>query len=164
MTPLAYARNLARLLAPYRGTAALVGALLLVDVVFSAAWPLSFKFLIDRITRAGDPRFLTVVVGALFAAVLVSSLAAVLRDYGYALLGSRVLRDVRRAVFEHLQRMSLAFFQQKRAADLLARFSSDLARSSRRRSPRRSPASSSAPPASSSAPSCSFSSSGAWRP
>ena len=127
MTLVAYARNLARLLAPYRGTAILVGALLGVDVLFSAAWPLSFKYLIDRITRAGDPRFLTVAVAALFGAVLVASLAAVLRDYGYAVLGSRVLRDVRRSVFEHLQKMSLAFFMQKRGADLLARFSSDLA-------------------------------------
>ena len=127
MTPITYARNLARLLSPYRGTAALVGVLLGVDVVFSAAWPLSFKYLIDRITRAGDPRFLTIAVTALFGAVLVASVAAVMRDYGYAVLGSRVLRDVRRAVFGHLQKMSLAFFLQNKEADLLARFSSDLA-------------------------------------
>jgi len=127
MTLITYARNLARLLAPYRGTAALVGVLLGVDVVFSAAWPLSFKFLIDRITRAGDPRFLTIAVAALFGAVIVASMAAVMRDYGYAVLGSRVLRDVRRSVFEHLQKMSLAFFMQNKGADLLARFSSDLA-------------------------------------
>jgi len=127
MTLIAYARNLARLLAPYRATAALVGVLLGVDVLFSSAWPLSFKYLIDRMTRAGDPRFLTVAVSALFGAVLIASLAAVMRDYGYAVLGSRVLRDVRRAVFGHLQKMSLAFFMQNRGADLLARFSSDLA-------------------------------------
>src|ERR1017187_2662839 len=127
MTLITYARNLARLLAPYRGTAVLVGILLGVDVLFSAAWPLSFKYLIDHITRAGDPRFLTIAVAALFGAVLVASLAAVMRDYGYAVLGSWVLRDVRRSVFEHLQKMSLAFFMQNRGADLLARFSSDLA-------------------------------------
>src|SRR5271165_1250952 len=127
MTFDAYARNLARLLAPYRATAALVAVLLGVDVLFSAAWPLSFKFLIDRITRAGDPRFLVIAVIALFGAVLVASLAAVMRDYGYAVLGSRVLRDVRRSVFAHLQKMSLGFFMRNKGADLLARFSSDLA-------------------------------------
>jgi ATP-binding cassette subfamily B protein len=127
MTLFTYARHLARLLAPYRGTATLIGILLGVDVLFSAAWPLSFKYLIDHITRAGDPRFLTVAVAALFGAVLVASLAAVMRDYGYAVLGSWVLRDVRRSVFEHLQKMSLGFFMQNRGADLLARFSSDLA-------------------------------------
>ena len=127
MTLTAYARNLARLLAPYRGTAALIAVLLGVDVAFSAAWPLSFKVLIDRMTRAGDTRFLTIAVIALFVAVLVASLAAVLRDYGYALLGSHVLRDVRRSVFGHLQKMSLAFFMQNKGADLLAHFSSDLA-------------------------------------
>ncbi len=127
MTLITYVRSLARLLAPYRGTAALIGVLLGVDVLFSAAWPLSFKYLIDHITRAGDPRFLTIAVAALFGAVLVASMAAVIRDYGYAILGSRVLRDVRRSVFEHLQKMSLAFFMEKKGADLLARFSSDLA-------------------------------------
>jgi ATP-binding cassette subfamily B protein len=66
-------------------------------------------------------------VAALFGAVLLASAAAVMRDYGYAVLGSRVLRDVRRAVFEHLQKMPIAFFMQNKSADLLARFSSDLA-------------------------------------
>jgi len=127
MTLSAFARSLVRLLAPYRGTATLIGILLLVDVVFGAAWPLSFKYIIDRITRPGDQRFLTIAVVALFGAVLVASLAAVMRDYGYAVLGSRVLRDVRRSVFEHLQKMSIAFFMQNKEADLLARFSSDLA-------------------------------------
>ena len=115
------------LLAPYRGTASLVGVLLGVDVVFSAAWPLSFKYFVDRITQAGDKRFLAVGVAALFGAAVVASLAAVMRDYGYAVLGSRVLRDVRRSVFEHLQKMSLPYFMANKGADLLARFSSDLA-------------------------------------
>jgi len=127
MTLSAFAARIMRLLAPYRGTAALIGMLLGVDVVFSAAWPLSFKYFIDRITQAGDRRFLTVGVAALFGAAVVASLAAVMRDYGYALLGSRVLRDVRRSVFEHLQKMSLPYFMANKGADLLARFSSDLA-------------------------------------
>jgi len=127
MTLRAFAASLARLLAPYRGTAALIGVLLFVDVLFSAAWPLSFKYFIDRIAQAGDKRFLVIGVAALFGAAVVASLAAVGRDYGYALLGSRVLRDVRRSVFEHLQKMSLPFFMANKGADLLARFSSDLA-------------------------------------
>jgi len=82
MTLSAYAKSLVRLLGPYRGTAALVGVLLIVDVAFGAAWPLSFKYLIDRMTMPGDQRFLTVAVSALFGAVLVASLAAIMRDYG----------------------------------------------------------------------------------
>ncbi|HXP60468.1 MAG TPA: hypothetical protein VN829_08260 [Dongiaceae bacterium] len=62
MTLSAYARSLVRLLAPRRGTAAVVGALLVVDVAFVAAWPLTFEYLINRVTIPGDQRSLTVAV------------------------------------------------------------------------------------------------------
>jgi ATP-binding cassette, subfamily B, bacterial len=121
-----YIRLLTRYLTPYRGTAAGVGLLLLVDVVFSISWPLSFKYLIDNLTNKLDRVFLTEVVAAMFVAVMLAALADILRGYGYALLGSKIKRDARQAVFRHLQEMSMFFFKQRRSRDLIARLSGDL--------------------------------------
>jgi len=121
-----YIRLLTRYLTPYRGTAAGVGLLLLLDVAFSISWPLSFKYLIDNLTNQMDRVFLTEVVMAMFVAVLLAALGDFLRGYGYALLGSKIKRDARQAVFRHLQEMSMFFFKQRRSRDLIARLSGDL--------------------------------------
>ncbi len=121
-----YIRVLTRYLAPYRGTAAGVVVLMMLDVTFSISWPLSFKFLIDNITTGVDRAFLTEVVVVMFAAVLMAAGADFLRGYGYALLGARIKRDARRAVFRHLQDMSMFFFKARRSRDLIAHLSGDL--------------------------------------
>jgi ATP-binding cassette subfamily B protein len=126
MTLTHYTRVLMRYLTPYRGAAGGVVLLLMLDVVFSISWPLSFKFLIDNITNQVDRDFLTEVVAAMFVAVLLAAVADFLRGYGYALLGSRIKRDARQAVFRHLQDMSMFFFKERRCRDLIAHLSGDL--------------------------------------
>jgi ATP-binding cassette, subfamily B, bacterial len=126
MTFSQYTRVLARYLAPYRGTAAWVGVLLILDVVFSIAWPLSFKYFIDKLTTSVESIIFSEAVVALILAVLLASLCDILRGYGYALLSSKIKRDARQAVFRHLQQMSMGFFRRQRSRDLIARLSGDL--------------------------------------
>jgi ATP-binding cassette subfamily B protein len=126
MTFYQYIRLLARYLAPYRGTAAGVGLMLILDVAFSILWPLSIKYFIDKITTGLDLVFFSKIVAALIAAVLLASLSDILRGYGFALLSSKIKRDARQAVFRHLQKMSMSFFLRQRSRDLIARLSGDL--------------------------------------
>jgi ATP-binding cassette subfamily B protein len=127
MTFAQYIRVLARYLAPYRRTTAGVGLLLIVDIAFSIAWPLSFKYFIDTLTTRVERLFFSEAVAALILAVLLASVCDLVRGYGYALLSSKIKRDARQAVFGHLQRMSMSFFMQQRSRDLVARMSGDLA-------------------------------------
>ena len=126
MTFFQYIRLLARYLAPYRGTAAGVGLLLILDVAFSILWPLSLKYFIDKITDGIDLFFFSKIVAALIAAVVLASVADFLRGYCFALLSSKIKRDARQAVFGHLQKLSMSFFLQQRTRDLIARLSGDL--------------------------------------
>ncbi len=126
MTFLQYIRVLARYLAPYRRMAAGVGLLLIVDVGFSIAWPLSFKYFIDTLTTNVDRIIFSEAVAALILAVLLAALCDIARGYGYARLSSKIKRDARQAVFAHLQQMSISFFRQQRSRDLVARLSGDL--------------------------------------
>ena len=119
--------RLAPWLRPYRGLALLAGAALLVDVVYESAFPLALKLLIDRaIVPRDESALLAISVGLIVLAAL-AALSAITRDYLYARLSSVVLADLRLAMFGHLQRLSMAFYNRTRAGDILAAFSSDLA-------------------------------------
>ena len=126
MTFFQYIRLLARYLAPYRGTAAAVGLLLILDVAFSILWPLSLKYFIDKITTGIDIVVFSEIVAALIVAVLLASIADFLRGCGFAFLSSKIKRDARQAVFHHLQNLSMSFYLQQRSRDLIARLSGDL--------------------------------------
>jgi ATP-binding cassette subfamily B protein len=127
MSALQYLRVIARYLAPYRGMVLMVVLMLLLDVAFSIAWPLSFKYFIDNIpTLHMDGGYTTEVIVVLIAAVLLASLSDILRGYGYAVLSSKVKRDARQTVFRHLQKMSMSFYVRERSRDLVGHLSGDL--------------------------------------
>jgi len=120
-------RTLVHYLRPYRAHSVLLAILLLIDVVFTTAWPLGFMVIIDTVLPARDGRLLAIVIGTLLAGVAVASAASLGRDYLYAYLSSNVLHDIRLRVFSHLQRLSLDFYSRVGTGDIMARFSSDLA-------------------------------------
>lgn len=122
----AFLRLLLRYLRPYRAQSVWLVLLLLVDVAFTAAWPLGFKVIIDDVLPDRNQRLLVIVLATLVGGVLVASAAALARDYTYAYLSARVLHDVRLKLFVQFQRLSLDFYARVGVGDLLARFSSDL--------------------------------------
>jgi ATP-binding cassette subfamily B protein len=114
-------------LRPYRGRALLLGAMLVIEIAFQAALPLSFKILVDRAVVARDPGVLVTVLSALGLGIVLVTAGGLVRDRVYAELSSRVLGNLRQRLFDHLQRLSMDFHSRSRAGDLLSRFSSDLA-------------------------------------
>jgi ATP-binding cassette, subfamily B, bacterial len=122
-----FLRILMRYLRPYRKHTAALLLLLLVDVAFTAAWPLGFKLIIDEVLGTRNQRLLTIILATLFGGVLLASVASLARDYVYADLSAHVLHDVRLELFVQLQRLSLEFYGRVGIGDLLARFTSDLA-------------------------------------
>lgn len=126
MPPGVLLARLWRRLGPYRGKVWTIFVLLLVDAGLTAALPLGIKLLVDSAILPRDGARLVLVLGALAAATLLVSGAALARDYLYAQVGSGVLRDLRAALFDRLQELSAAFHSRARAGDVLARFSGDL--------------------------------------
>ena len=127
MKAVQFFRTLLRYLRPYPRQSLLLAFLLLIDVAFTTAWPLGFKTIIDTALPARDARVLAIVLGALLVGVTIASAASFGRDYLYADLNAHVLGDIRRAVFTHLQSLSLDFYARVGTGDIMARFSSDLA-------------------------------------
>ncbi|MBV8165584.1 MAG: ATP-binding cassette domain-containing protein [Alphaproteobacteria bacterium] len=105
----------------------LVGGCLLIGVGLDTALALMLKFLIDHALLPGNRTLLLTLLVALAVGFVIAAGAAILRDYVYARLGARVLTDLRMTLFDRLQSLSHDFFRRSRTADLMARFTSDLA-------------------------------------
>ena len=127
MGVLAFLRRIAACLSPYRQRAVVILIALLLETGFNGALPISFKLLIDRAIVPRDQHVLFLILALLVAGMLLVSVSGVLRDYLYADVCSRVLNDLRRQMFEHLQRLSMGYYSHAEVGDLLARFSTDLA-------------------------------------
>ncbi|MFQ5592856.1 MAG: ABC transporter ATP-binding protein [Anaerolineae bacterium] len=120
---------------------ALLAMLAQIGLRLLEPWPL--KFLFDRFFDAssrgpamaitGPESFNTVVILTLLALSVVvitglRSAASYLNTVGLALAGNRVLTEVRREVYHHLLRLSLAYHTQARNGDLITRITGDVGR------------------------------------
>jgi ATP-binding cassette subfamily B protein len=113
-------------LSPYRLQTFILIILLLINTTFLMCWPLSFKYLIDKGIVARDWSVLIITISLLAGGVVIAAIAGVARGYLYAFLSSNVLKDIRQKVFEHLQRLSIAYYRRTTTGDIMARFSTDL--------------------------------------
>ena len=100
---------------------------LLIEMAFNAAVPMSFKYLVDYAIVPRNEKVLFAILAGLTGGVVVVSAAGLGCDYLYAKFSTGVLNDLRWRMFTHLQRLSMNFFARSQAADILARFSTDLA-------------------------------------
>ncbi|MGH7353653.1 MAG: ABC transporter transmembrane domain-containing protein [Candidatus Rokuibacteriota bacterium] len=113
-------------LRPYRLQTALILIALSLELAFYVSLPLSFRFIIDHAIIPRNGRVLTLILGALAGLFVLAALAGVGKDFLLARVVARVLNDVRLAMFDHLQRLSMAFYSRASTGDLVARFSTDL--------------------------------------
>lgn len=88
--------------------------------------PLILRDLIDRTIPSGDLRRLALLSGALLALPALSGLITVAQRRVNAYIGESVIYDLRIAIFDHLQRMSLRFFTNTRLGELMSRVNNDV--------------------------------------
>ena len=118
-------RHLFRFLWPYR--LQLAGAVAALTVAAGTVLALGngLKTLIDQGFGAGDAALLDRAVIILFGVTAVLALATFARFYLVAWIGERVVADLRRAVFDHVTRLSPGFFEATRTGEVLSRLTAD---------------------------------------
>lgn len=123
------ARLVRRLLAyvrPYLSLVVVALACIAVAATMQLAGPLLTRWVIDTALPTRDPA-LVVQAAWLFAAVLVGQFAAAYGETVFtALLGQRVMRDLRTEVFARLQSLPIAFFDRTPVGRLVTRVTSDV--------------------------------------
>jgi subfamily B ATP-binding cassette protein MsbA len=133
-----------RFLRPYRTPLALGAVLVVLETIVGLVQPWPLKVIVDgaishkdqhgwlgKLIAGGASDSQTILVRALAVLVLLVLVSAVLdfaSDYLMSGAGQRVMRDVRNALFGHLQRLTLAYHSRQRVGDLTTRLSGDMNR------------------------------------
>lgn len=119
-------RRLVGYLRPYRLRVAAAVALLFAGSITELAGPLLTKIALDDAIPNGDLGKLGLLVAAYFASLVL----AFGFEYGQTLLttwlGQRIMYDLRVQVFEHLQRLSLRYFDRHPVGRLMTRVTNDV--------------------------------------
>lgn len=111
---------------PYRGK---VTALLLTIVLISGLTlvsPLLFRDLIDNAIPARDTGRLNLLALGMIGIPILNGLIGVWQRRLSAQVGEGIIYDLRRALYEHMQRMSIRFFTQTRTGELMSRLNNDV--------------------------------------
>ena len=111
---------------PYRGKAILSAITLVIGTAIGLVSPFAAKFAIDRGIVPGDRRALIFWTVAFVVAALLGWVAAVAQTYLSAWVGQRVLADLRRDLFAHIQTLELGYFERNRAGWLISRLTNDV--------------------------------------
>jgi ATP-binding cassette subfamily B protein len=121
-------RPLARLF-PYilRYRKLVAGALtfLVVAAVTTLLLPTAVRRLIDHGFSNSDAAFVNTYFGMLMILAVVLAAASALRYYFVITLGERIVADLRRDVFDHITRLSPAFFDVNQSGEIVSRLTAD---------------------------------------
>ncbi|WP_028228883.1 ABC transporter transmembrane domain-containing protein [Paraburkholderia ferrariae] len=112
-------------LRPYAGRWVLAFLALATSAGATLALPVAFKYLIDRGFASGERTHIDRYFLTLFAVSLILAAATALRFYLVSSLGERVTADLRRAVYDHVMRMSPQFFETTQTGEVLSRLTTD---------------------------------------
>lgn len=115
-----------RLFLPYRGRLAVLILLIVGASLVSMALPFLLREIVDVALPQARTGLLTALSAGMAGVVVLSTGLGVLQSYLTVVLGQRVMQDLRIGVYNHLQRMSLAFFTTARTGEIQSRISNDI--------------------------------------
>ena len=116
---------------PYKAKVTLVAVLILATSVLGIINPLLIRVVFDDVIRAqGDYgerlRLLSVVVAVMIVTPIVGGLLGLWQTYLSNHIGQNVMQDLRNALYEHLQKMSLNFFTSSKTGEIQSRLTNDV--------------------------------------
>ena len=111
---------------PYRGYIAATVVAMLVYSATVVALPWTVKWTIDSFIGKGDLSGLNVAVAAFIAVAFIQYVSGYLHQRMMALVSQRVLYTLRVRLFDHLQRLSMSFFDRSESGILMSRVQNDV--------------------------------------
>src|SRR5437868_14647018 len=118
--------TLVRLTRPYRTRTLLSVVSLLLATATALAPPFLSKYAVDDGIRQHDLAKLWWIVGAFLVAGLLNWAMSYAQTYLTGWVGERILADLRNRLFDHLQRLSLDFYERNRAGVIISRLTNDV--------------------------------------
>ena len=115
-------------LSPYRKLIVFSMLTVLLFSVTAVLLPLIVKYTIDSALVAGveNTKILTICVTLFFATIALNFVGNYLQELIIGRIGERVLIQLRRSMFEHLQRVSLSFMDKTQVGSMMSRLQGDV--------------------------------------
>ena len=111
---------------PYRGSIAAFLVTVVLDALTVVVTPLLFKVIIDNGVAKGDTSVVVWTAVVLAAVAVADTIVTLIGRYYSARIGEGLIYDLRTRVFDHVQRMPVAFFTRTQTGSLVSRLNSDV--------------------------------------
>lgn len=120
-------RRLVQFVYPYRARLYITLVAIVIGSVLGLAGPYALQFLIDAVFQQNNPQLLNQITLVLIGIFALQSVLYFIRGYLLAFIGERVMADLRLRLFEHLQGLSLSYYNERRTGELVSRLTNDVA-------------------------------------
>ncbi len=122
----ALVRRVGRFARPYRGQ--LIGFVVMIAIGAGLALvpPLLFRSIIDTAIPEGNKGLLVVLGAVVIGAALLTAAASLLERHWSARIGEGLIYDLRKALFDHVQRMPMQFFTRSQTGAIVSRLNNDV--------------------------------------
>ncbi|KFC71330.1 Lipid A export ATP-binding/permease protein MsbA [Devosia sp. LC5] len=112
--------------APYKGLFALDFGCAIVAGLLELAFPMAVAYFIDQLLPRSEFGFILIAGAALLAIYIFNAVLMGVVNYFGHMLGISIETDMRRQVFDHLQKLSFRFFDNNKTGHLITHVTKDL--------------------------------------
>ena len=119
-------KRLLRHLRPYWRGLAITTVLILFNTLIGLLPPLFQRSIIDNVIGQKQLQLLAPLLGGLIIVYLLTAFTDFGDQYLRHTIGERILYDLRVRLYDHLQRLSLSFFERTSTGELMSRVSNDV--------------------------------------
>jgi len=119
-------RRIVAFFGPYRRQVLIVLVAILATSLLGLVNPYLLKALTDEVIIGREYDRLNLYVGLMIAVPIISGLIGVGQSWLNNMIGQGVMRDLRAALYSHLQSMPLRFFTETRTGEIQSRLSNDV--------------------------------------
>src|SRR5688572_8281962 len=118
-------KRLFHFLKPYLGRFSEAGLCMAGVALLTAAPVWLIRYVMDNVLIAKDQKMLLYVTIAFPMVYLLKGVFAYIQNYLMNFVGQSIVRDIRKALYEHLQSLSLDFFHRTSTGKLMSRITND---------------------------------------
>lgn len=119
-------RRATRFFGPYRGRLVVIGVAILGSSILGLANPYLLKLLIDDAIPKRDIGLLAIYAGLMVIVPIINGGIGLAQAWLTASVGQFVMRDLRNALFTHVQSMPIRFFAETRTGEIQSRLTNDV--------------------------------------
>lgn len=110
----------------YRKRGAVAIFFLIIGAALGLVFPWVMQNLVDTVLRRGNIKELNRIAILLGSTFLARAVFNYVQSYQLSYIGERIVTDIRRQVYDHLQQLSLRFYTNRRVGEILSRLASDV--------------------------------------